>query len=228
MRAPLAVTLLTAVLTLALGCAGLVPGPAQAQSPHTHQHSFAGAEHWAEVFDDPDRDAWQKPHQVIEALALKPDAAVADIGSGTGYFAVRLAHFVPQGRVYAVDIEPDMVKYLAERAKREGLANLTAVTGAPDDARLPGKIDLVLMVDTYHHIEQRKSYFRKLARSLKPEGRVAIIDFNAKSTVGPPRAARMAPKQVVAEMAKAGYHLQREHRFLPNQYFLVFQSGGKD
>ncbi len=229
MRAPLAMTLSSAILTLALGCAALVvPGPAQAQSPHTHQHSFGGAERWAEVFDDPGRDAWQKPHQVIEALALKPDAAVADIGAGTGYFAVRLAHFVPQGRVYAVDIEADMVKSLADRARREGLDNLTAVTGAPDDARLPRKIDLVLMVDTYHHVEQREAYFRQLARSLKPDGRVAIIDFNAKSAMGPPPSQRIAGKRVVAEMAKAGYRLQREHRFLPNQYFLVFQGRGKN
>ena len=218
----------TAVLMLALGYAGLVAGPAQAQSPHTHQHSFRGAEHWAEVFDDPSRDAWQKPHQVIEALALKPDAAVADIGAGTGYFAARLAHFVPQGRVYAVDIEPDMVKYLADRAKREGLANLTAVAGAPDDARLPSKVDLVLMVDTYHHVEQREGYFRKLAQSLKPGGRVAIIDFNAKSAMGPPPAQRIAFRRVVAEMAKAGYRLQREHRFLRNQYFLVFRARGEN
>jgi ubiquinone/menaquinone biosynthesis C-methylase UbiE len=228
MRTPLAVTLSTAVLALSLGCAGLVSGPAHAQSPHTHQHSFGGAERWAEVFDDPSRDAWQKPHQVIESLALKPDAAVADIGAGTGYFAVRLAHFVPQGRVYAVDIEADMVKYLADRAKREGLANLTVVAGAPDDARLPDKLDLVLMVDTYHHIERRENYFRKLRQSLKADGRVAIIDFNAKSAMGPPPAQRIAAKRVVAEMAKAGYRLQREHRFLPDQYFLVFQAPGEN
>ena len=214
----------TAVLMLALGCAGLVPGPACAQSPHTHRHGFGGAEHWARVFDDPSRDAWQKPHQVIQTLALKPDASVADIGSGTGYFAVRLAHFVPQGRVYGVDTEPDMVKYLADRATREGLNNLSAVRGAEDDARLPDKVDLVLMVDVYHHIEQRESYLRRLARSLKPGGRVAIIDFNAKSTMGPPPSQRIAAKRVVAEMAGAGYRLQGEHHFLPNQYFLIFQA----
>ena len=214
----------SAVLMLAFACAGLAPGLGQAQSPHTHQHSFSGAEHWARVFDDPGRDAWQKPHQVIEALALKPDAVVADIGSGTGYFAVRLAHFVPQGRVYGVDTEPDMVKYLAERARREGLANLFAVQGTPDDARLPHKVDLILMVDVYHHIEQREPYFRKLARSLKPSGRVAIIDFNAESTMGPPPSQRIAAKRVLAEMARAGYRLQGEHEFLPSQHFLVFQA----
>jgi ubiquinone/menaquinone biosynthesis C-methylase UbiE len=191
-------------------------------------HSFSGATHWAQVFDDPERDVWQKPHQVIEALALAPDAAVADIGAGTGYFSVRLAHFVPQGRVYAVDIEPDMVKYLAERAKREGLANLSAVAGAPDDARLPGKVDLVLMVDTYHHIGQRETYFRKLARSLKPGGRIAIIDFNMQSAMGPPPAERVAPARVAKEMAAAGYRPVSEYPFLPDQYFLVFQVRGQN
>ena len=214
----------SAVLMLALGGAGIAPEPARAQSPHTHQHGFGGAERWAQVFDDPSRDAWQKPHQVIETLALKPDARVADIGSGTGYFAVRLAHFVPRGRVYGVDTEPDMVKYLADRAAREGLNNLSAVRGTPDDAQLPDKVDLVIMVDVYHHIEQRESYFRKLAPSLKPNGRVAIIDFNAISTMGPPPSQRIATDRVVAEMSKAGYQLVSEHRFLPNQYFLIFRN----
>ncbi|MDP1907483.1 MAG: methyltransferase domain-containing protein, partial [Hyphomicrobium sp.] len=108
--------------------------------------------------------------------------------------------------------------------KREGLQNLTAVAGAPEDARLPAKVDLVLMVDTYHHIEQRERYFRKLAQSLKPGGRVAIIDFNAQSTMGPPPGARIAAAQVAAEMSQAGYRLAGEHQFLPNQYFLTFQT----
>src|SRR5512140_137700 len=150
---------------------------APAQAPHTHDHSFAGAEHWAKVFDDPARDAWQKPHEVVQALQLAPDAAVADIGAGTGYFAVRLAHMTPKGRVYAVDIEPDMVKYLGERAQKSGLSNLTPVLAKPDDPQLPSKVDLALMVDVYHHIGAREAYFRKLATMLKPGGTVAIIDF---------------------------------------------------
>ena len=217
-----------AFFIFALGGIGLAPRLALAQSPHTHMHSFSGAEHWARVFDDPERDAWQKPHQVIEALALKPDAAVADIGSGTGYFSVRLAHFVAKGRVYGVDIEPDMVKYLADRARREGLRNLTAVRGAPDDALLPQPVDLALMVDTYHHIAQPVDYFRKLASSINPGGRVAIIDFNAQSAMGPPPAERAAPARVMAEMSQAGFRLLGEHHFLPQQYFLVFQLKAAD
>ena len=136
--------------------------PAFAQSPDHANHKFSGAEHWAKVFDDPERDKWQKPHEVITALRLAPDQSVADIGAGTGYFAVRFAHMLPQGRVYAVDVEPDMVKYLGERAKKENLANLTAVAGTPDDARIPAPVDLVILVDVYHHIDQRADYFRKL------------------------------------------------------------------
>ena len=197
--------------------------PALAQAPHSHQHSFGDADKWAKVFDDPARDAWQKPHEVIEALALKPDAVVADLGAGTGYFAMRLAHMVSKGRVYGVDLEPQMVKYLAERAKKEGLKNLSAVQGTPSDAKLPAKVDLVLLVDVYHHIDAREAYFGKLAAALKPGGRVAIIDFNASSKVGPPVGERMTAEQVQAEMGKAAYRLAAHHDFLPNQYFLVFE-----
>jgi SAM-dependent methyltransferase len=197
--------------------------PALAQSPSTHRHSFSGAQQWAHVFDDPKRDAWQKPHEVIQALDLKPDAVVADIGAGTGYFAVRFANMVPKGRVYGVDIEPDMVKYLAERAKREKRDNVIAIAGAPDDARLPERADLILLVDVFHHIDDRTRYFRKLRASLTPGGRIAIIDFRLDSPDGPPKAARIAPERVIAELKGAGYTLEREHGFLPNQYFLIFK-----
>jgi predicted methyltransferase len=206
-----------------LACAALLAlGPAAAQSPHTHEHRFSDAEKWAHVFDDPERDAWQKPHQVIEALALKPDAVVADLGAGTGYFSVRLARMVPKGTVYAVDVEPDMVKYLGQRAAREKLGNMVAVRAAPGDARLPAKADLVLLVDVYHHIGERERYFRQLADSLAPGGRLAVIDFRLDSKRGPPKDARIAPERVKAELAAAGYALAAEHAFLPDQYFLVF------
>jgi len=201
----------------------LFAGLAAAQSPQSHQHSFSDAEKWAQVFDDPERDAWQKPHEVIQALALQPDARVADLGAGTGYFSARLANMLPQGRVYAVDIEPDMVRYLDARAKREQLRNLTAVAGAPDDPRLPEKVDLILLVDVYHHVEDRARYFRKLRASLRPGGRIAIVDFRLDSPEGPPRAARIAPETVKAEMSAAGYAAAAEHSFLPYQYFLVFR-----
>jgi SAM-dependent methyltransferase len=194
-----------------------------AQSPEHAHHDFRGAGHWAKVFDDPERDKWQKPHEVISALKLAPNATVADIGAGTGYFAVRFAHMLPHGRVYGVDLEPEMVRYLNERARKENLPNLSAVTAAPDDARIPAPVDLVVLVDVYHHVDRRSGYFKKLRGALKSGGRIAIIDFKLDSPVGPPKNARIAPDRVKTEMQNAGYTLDSEHAFLPNQYFLIFR-----
>ncbi|MBI4292023.1 MAG: class I SAM-dependent methyltransferase [Betaproteobacteria bacterium] len=211
------------LVALCLVSAVLMAGASAADSPHTMDHGFSGAEQWAKRFDDPKRDASQKPREVIDALALKPDSVIADIGSGTGYFAVRFARMVPKGRVYGVDVEPDMVKYLSERAEREGLRNLTAVMGTPGDPRLPERADLIVMVNVFHHVADRERYFRNLRGSLKPGGRIAIIDHSMDSREGPPRSARIAPERVKAELKSAGYAFVREHGFLPAQYFLVFR-----
>jgi cyclopropane fatty-acyl-phospholipid synthase-like methyltransferase len=193
---------------------------------HTRDHSFSDAAKWSKMFDDPKRDEWQKPHQIIQALGLKPDSVVADIGSGTGYLSVRLAHMTPRGRIYGVDVEPDMVAYLKQRAAKADLRNIVAVQAKAGEPRLPEKIDMAVLLDVYHHIEARETYFRKLKDSLKPAGKVAIIDFRLDSPQGPPVSARMAPEQVREEMARAGYRLVREHSFLPYQYFLVFEAVG--
>jgi len=219
LRAPLDARAAFALVLAVAVCAG---GPARGQTPPNHHHDFGGAEKWAGVFDDPARDEWQKPHRVLQALDLAPDATVADIGSGTGYFVVRLAHWVPQGRVYGVDIEPDMVHYLEQRARGAGLHNVTAIAARADDPLLPSAVDRVLVVDTYHHIGDRSGYFARLRGSLKPGATVAIIDFDARSPIGPPAAQRLSPEQVGSEMRAAGYTLIHQHDFLPNQYFLVF------
>ena len=211
----------TKLVLVALLCSGISTA-VLAQSPHTHAHSFEDAQKWSKVFDDPKRDAWQKPREILEALALQPDAVVADVGAGTGYFTVRLAQRVPNGRVYAIDTEPQMVKHLASRARETGLNNVMAVLGTPDDPRIPARADVVLFVDVYHHIEKRERYFANIARALKPGGRVAIVDFRMDAPQGPPRNARIEPDQVKAELKTAGYELAREHAFLPYQYFLEF------
>ena len=209
-------------LIFALGLLMAPPLHAQHGGQRMH-HGFGDAEKWSQVFDDPARDAWQKPGEVIAALKLAPDAAVADIGSGTGYFAVRLARAVPRGRVYGADIEPDMVKFLNDRAKKEGLGNLSSHRAAESGPAIPAPVDVALLVDTYHHIDRRVAYFEGLKKQLKPNGRVAIIDFTLESQSGPPREHRLAPQIVKSEMRRAGYRLAEEHAFLPNQYFLVFE-----
>ena len=208
-------------LFAALALLACMPLPAQHGEQHMHRR-FDDAEKWSKVFDDPARDAWQKPAEVITALKLAPDAVVADIGSGTGYFAVRLARALPRGRVYGADVEPEMVRFLNARAARESLGNLSSHAAGQDGPDLPAQVDLALVVDTYHHIPRRSRYFERLKSALRPGGRVAIIDFKLDSPTGPPVKHRIPPEQVKAEMERAGYRLQEEPALLPHQYFLVF------
>src|SRR5690606_14149780 len=133
---------------------------------HAGTHRFDDADEWAKRFDAPGRDEWQRPEAVIDLIAPAPDAVVADLGAGTGYFAVRLARRVSQGRVLANDVEPDMVRYLGERATKEGLANLVPVQGKPDDPALPEAVDIAFMCNVAHHIEDRVAYFRKVGAKL--------------------------------------------------------------
>jgi cyclopropane fatty-acyl-phospholipid synthase-like methyltransferase len=201
-------------------------GQSQAHPDHM-EHRFDHPELSAKSFDDPARDAWQLPDRVIAALALKPGQIVADIGSGTGYFTVRLAKSPAAPKVYGADIEPAMVTYLRERAAKEGLSNVVAVEAAADTPNLPEPADLVLIVDTYHHIGNREVYFGKLRSSLKPGGRVAIVDFRPDSPEGPPKEFRFSPEKFQAEMSKAGYKLAQQYDFLPRQNFLIFGLAGK-
>ncbi len=207
---------LLSLLFATLGCAAHRPSDG-----HLHHH-FDDAERWAAHFEDPSRDAWQKPDEVLAGLHLAPGARVADIGAGTGYFPVRVARLVPQGRVYAVDLEPSMVAYLGQRAAKEGLANLTPVQAAEDDPRLPEPVDLVLVVDTYHHLQDRPAYFRRLQASVRPGGRLVVIDFRKRSLMGPPPSARLTEAQVEQELGEAGWKLESTSELLPEQYLLTF------
>lgn len=200
-------------------------GPAPRHEGHHPGHGFEDAEQWAERLEDPARDEWQRPEVVLEALALEPDAVVADIGSATGYFPVRIAPRVPEGRVWGVDVEPAMVRYLNARARRAGLGNLFSVLGTPDDPLLPEPVDRVLMVDTYHHVEDRAAYFETLAGSVAADGRLVVVDFaEGQTPVGPPAAMRIPPEQVRRELESAGWTLERALRdSLPYQYILVFR-----
>lgn len=200
------------------------PNAAHDGHAHGHHHRFEDADAWAKQFDDPSRDEWQRPEAVLDFIGLAPDARVADLGAGTGYFAVRLARRVPRGRVLANDLEPDMVRYLGERATKEGLSNLTAVQGRPDDPALPEAVDVAFMCNVYHHLEDPQGYFRKLAAQLRPGGRVVVVDFekDAPNDVpGPPPEMRVARETLVADLERAGFELVRaDGDILPHQYIV--------
>ena len=187
------------------------------------EHRFDDPARYAKSFDDPARDAWQMPSRVIEALALAPNATVADIGAGTGYFSVRLAKALPRGIVQAVDVEPSMLEHIRKRAAGDRLANVTTVQASGTSPNLPKPVDLVIVVDTYHHLPGRPVYFRDLKKSLTPSGRVAIIDYRKDSPEGPPPEFRFEAEQIIGEMKQAGYRLDSRHDFLPRQHFLIFR-----
>lgn len=188
---------------------------------HGH-HRFDDAERWVAVFDAPERDAWQRPDEVVAALVTRDDLRVIDLGAGTGYFAARFARAVPNGRVTALDVEPDMVSYLTERVAKEGLDNLEARRVATDGSDLEARADLVFLCNTYHHIDARVAYFTRVARDLGPSGRLAVVDFHLDSERGPPRERKLSAEAVEAELREAGFTLVERHDFLPDQYLLVF------
>lgn len=189
---------------------------------HGMHHRFEDADEWAKRFDDPARDAWQQPERVIAELDLNPTLTVADVGAGTGYFAVRIAPKIPQGQVIATDIEPDMVRYLTERAQREQLPNLTARRATADDAGLaPGSVDRVLVVDVWHHLDDRVAYARSLARALRPGGKLVIVDFSLDAQRGPPRQHRLAPEAIISDLRAAGFDAKLSSTTLPDQYIVT-------
>jgi arsenite methyltransferase len=200
---------------------------AQAQDPATRREHGAhtDVDAYIRMLDSAARDGYQKPDEVVAALALKPGDAVADVGAGSGYFTLRFARAVgAAGRVYAVDVEPRMVEHIRQRAAEAGLTNVTATLAPPDDPRLPEhKIDLVFFCDVWHHVEKQAAYIAALRNSLAPAGRIVMIDYQKRPLpVGPGMDTKIAREDVVRQMQENGFRLAGEHTFLPYQYFLVF------
>jgi ubiquinone/menaquinone biosynthesis C-methylase UbiE len=216
-------TMPSAFLLVALG----------AQDPNVGDHGAMHRLHqdpkaYVAMLEDPARDAYQKPDEVLRALALRGGETVADIGSGSGYFTLRLAAAVgPSGRVYGVDVDPDMVRHLNRRVRDAGVPNVVSILSAPDDPLLPdASVDRFFVCDTWHHIEDQAKYLTLMKRMLRPGGEVVMLDFKKEATpMGPPLEMRIARDALVKQMQAAGFRLAAEHTFLPYQYFLVFKIG---
>jgi predicted methyltransferase len=202
--------------------------PASAASDRaTSDRRFDDTAHWSKVFDDPKRDEWQRPAELVAALALEPGMVVADIGAGTGYFSKRLSTAVGAGgAVLAVEVEPNLVTHLRDRAEKEKTANVVPVLASKNDPRLPpASVDVALFVDAYHHVDGRRAYLATLRRSLKPSARVAIVEWKpGEQPFGPKEEDHKIPRQkVVSEMEEAGFELVTAPDPLPHQYLLIFR-----
>jgi ubiquinone/menaquinone biosynthesis C-methylase UbiE len=184
-----------------------------------HQHHPPSSEEYVRVLEDPQRDAWQKPHEVVMALGLKTTETVADIGAGSGYFTRRFA--MHAGKVYAVDIDAKLL----EAAMKDAPKNVEAVLATPDDPMLPAaSVDTIFFCDVLHHIDGRAAYYPKLAKALKPGGRIVAIEFYKKPLpLGPPESMKISEEELVAELKAAGFRKTNSFDFLPYQYFMVFE-----
>jgi len=186
---------------------------------HEHHHRPHSADEWARLLEDPERDAWQKPREVVISLDIKPADVVADIGAGSGYFTRRLARHA--ATVYAVDTDEKLLAMASKGAPD----NVRTILADPNDPRLPeNSVDLIFICDVLHHVENRPEYYRKLLKALKPGGRIVNIDFFKKPLpVGPRPEMKLSEEHVESEFQAAGMRLvtKRLH-LLPYQYYLVF------
>jgi SAM-dependent methyltransferase len=204
---------------------GLAALAGDARTEHGHGHGEHGnpddLEGYIARMEEPGRDAWQKPDEVIVALRVGRGDVVGDIGAGPGYFALRLA--AAAAPVFAVDVEPRILEVLRARVERRGARNVTPVLGLPADPLVPeGACDLITLVDTYHHFPDGPAYLARLARSLRTGGRLVNLDFEKRPTpVGPPVERCVARDDFVADAARAGLRVVDEPKLLPHQYFIV-------
>ena len=185
--------------------------------------SYTGAD-WLEREG---REAEQRPAEVIRTMGLKPGDVVADVGCASGYFARRMARAVaPGGRVYAVDIQKEMLELLRGRLEQEAIGNVVPVLGDTDDPHLAtASLDWILLVDVYHEFQQPKAMLARMRAALKPGGRVALVEYRQEGTtalhIRPEH--RMSVEQVLEEWQPAGYRLVKQHEFLPVQHLFVFE-----
>ncbi len=204
--------------------------PAQAQHGHQRER-VPNVMEYLDRLESSERDQYQKPAQVIDALELKPGMSVADLGAGSGHFSRRFVEAITEtGKVYVVDVEPEALKYVEEslvHMHRPYTAEF--ILARPDNPKIPFQsVDLIFVCNTYHHREDRTEYFRKIQSSLKPGARIAIVDYyqdERSGDLGFPKRYLVPRETVIAELSRAGYKLLHEHLFLPKQYFLEFASG---
>ncbi len=175
--------------------------------------------------DRPERETEEEPDKALDAIGIRPGMTVADVGAGTGYMSLRMARRVgPNGKVYANDLQPEMLTRLGARAQREKLSNVETVLGAEADPKLPaGKIDLILLVDVYHEFGQPQVMLQKMRESLKPDGRLVLLEYRKEDPKVPIRPEhKMSVTEVKTEVEAEGFELDQVIEVLPRQHIIIF------
>jgi ubiquinone/menaquinone biosynthesis C-methylase UbiE len=198
--------------------------PVMTAVPGARQHGRLFPPDMLGVLEGPDRAAWQRPDQIMDALRLREGSVVADIGAGGGWFTIRLADRVgPNGVVYAEDVQPQMIESIKRRVARAQLTNVRFVSGTKRDPRLPAPVDAALIVDAYYEMEQPRVMLSNIAAAVKPEGLIGIVEFKKDGWgPGPPMDERVDPERVIADADAVGLRLVSKDTYLPYQYLLVF------
>jgi len=214
-----------AFLRILLPALLLAQNPVQQKTKEEIEKMHQDSKAYISMLENPERDAEQKPDEVIKAMGIKQGETIADIGAGSGYFAFRFSkHVGDTGRVYAVDINKDMILFMNRHIRDSKLKNVATVLSAPDDPLLmDGSIDRFFICNTWHHVENQPHYIALMKKMLRPGGQIIVVDYHKKELpVGPPPEMKMAREDVVRQMESGGFKLAKEHTFLPYQYFLVF------
>jgi ubiquinone/menaquinone biosynthesis C-methylase UbiE len=184
----------------------------------------------AETFNRKASDPKNKPDEILKALGLQQGQRIADIGAGGGYFALRFAEVVgADGQVFAVDTNPMFLEFIQHRAKEKGLGNVETILATKDSATLPGKsLSLIFMRNVCHHLAKRVEYFGRLKDALRTDGKIAIIEFRRGKRFSFHRLFGhwhyVSKERIVKEMEEAGYQLEKDLDFLPEQSFTMFSS----
>lgn len=173
-----------------------------------------------------EREVEENPEAALDAIGIKPGLVVADVGAGTGYMSLRMAARVgPGGRVYATDVQPEMLRRLRHNAVKNGFSNIETVLGTEADPKLPaGQLDLILLVDVYHELSQPQKMLRKMREALKPDGRLVLLEYRKEDPTIPIRTEhKMSVQEVKIEVEAEGFELRQVIEKLPRQHIFVFK-----
>lgn len=211
-------------------CALLLATPACAQDTHpVTKRPIAGVMGMggADWLTRPERAQEEQPEKALDALAIEPGSVVGDVGAGVGYFTEKLARRVgPNGKVYANDIQPEMLVQLRKNMAKLGIGNVQTVVGAEDDPHLPANtLDLILLVDVYHEFSRPQAMLRHMRESLKPGGRLVLLEYRKEDPNVPIREEhKMTVKQVRSELEPEGFRFDKVIETLPQQHILIFRT----